>query len=95
MTIRTSITLLASAWLAAAGPVLAEEAAAPHAMDIHAPDETEGLTIGDLSGGVGADSALGGGGGNVIQIMQIQPSAGVGNGVSTSSSAPRFVSGSH
>jgi hypothetical protein len=91
MNIRTHTAALIGAMLAVTVPCLAQEAVAPHTLDIQAPDETSGLVIGDLSGGVGHDSA-GGDGGGVVQIVQAQPS---GNGVSTSASAPRFVSGSH
>jgi hypothetical protein len=91
MTIRI-VSLIGALLLASpVGACLADEAAAPHAPDIQAPGETEGLVIGDLSGGVGQDSA--GGGGGVMQIVQAQPS--LSNSVSTSTSAPRFVSGSH
>jgi hypothetical protein len=90
MTIR--IASLTGALLAAlAAPCFAEEiAVSPHSLDFDKAVEPEGIVIQDLSGGVGSQDS-GGGGGNIIQIMQIQP--GVGNGVSTSASAPRYVSG--
>jgi hypothetical protein len=61
---------------------------APHTLELEKSIEPDGLVIQDLSGGVGSQDATGGGG--VLQIMQIQPSTS--NGVSTSSSAPRYVS---
>jgi hypothetical protein len=88
MTIRTvSFTGILLAGLAA--PCLAQEATLPpHSLDFDKSVEPESIVIQDLSGGVGSQD--GGGGGNVIQIMQIQPNGSV-NGVSTSSSATRYV----
>jgi hypothetical protein len=84
MTIRTvSFTGILLAGLAA--PCLAQEATLPpHSLDFDKSVEPESIVIQDLSGGVGSQD--GGGGGNVIQIMQIQPNGSV-NGVSTSASA--------
>jgi hypothetical protein len=88
MTIRTvSFTGILLAGLAA--PCLAQEATLPpHSLDFDKSVEPESIVIQDLSGGVGSQDG-GSGGGNVIQIMQIQPSGT--NGVSSSSSAPRYV----
>jgi hypothetical protein len=89
MTIRTvSITGVLLAGLAA--PCLAQEATLPpHSLDFDKAVEPESIVIQDLSGGVGSQDGGSGGGGNVIQIMQIQPSGT--NGVSSSSSAPRYT----
>jgi hypothetical protein len=91
MTIRTKIVPLIGALLAVsvAGPCLADAELAPHTLELEKSIEPDGLVIQDLSGGVGSQDATSGGGG-VLQIMQIQPSTG--NGASTSSSAPRYVS---
>lgn len=88
MTIRTvSFTGILLAGLAA--PCLAQEATLPpHSLDFDKSVEPESIVIQDLSGGVGSQD--GGGGGNVIQIMQINPT-GSTNGVSTSSSATRYT----
>ena len=88
MTIR--IVSLTGAFLAAlAAPCFAQEiAVTPHSLDFDKAVEPEGIVIQDLSGGVGSQDSSGGG--SVIQIMQIQP--GTGNGVSSSASAPRYVS---
>lgn len=89
MTIRTlSLTGLLLAGIAA--PCLAEEAIlAPHELNLDRNIEPESIVIQDLSGGVGSQDN-GGSAGNVIQIMQINPN-GSTNGVSTSSSATRYV----
>ena len=89
MNIRTiSLTGLLLAGLVA--PALAQEATLPpHSLDFDKSVEPESLVIQDLSGGVGSQDGGSGGGGNVIQIMQIAPNTA--NGVSTSSSAPRYV----
>ena len=89
MTIRTvSFTGILLAGLAA--PVLAQEATLPpHSLDFDKAVEPESIVFQDLSGGVGSQDGGSGGGGNVIQIMQIQPSGT--NGVSSSSSAPRYT----
>jgi len=88
MTIRTvSFTGILLAGLAA--PCLAQEATLPpHSLDFDRSVEPESIVIQDLSGGVGSQD--GGGSGNVIQIMQINPT-GSTNGVSTSSSATRYI----
>lgn len=89
MTIRTvSFTGILLAGLAA--PCLAQEATLPpHSLDFEKSVEPESIVIQDLSGGVGSQDG-GSGGGNVIQIMQINPT-GSTNGVSTSSSATRYT----
>ena len=85
MTIR--IVSLTGALLAAlAAPGGAQEAVSPHSLDFDRSIETDSITIQDLSGGVGSQDSSGGG--SVIQIMQVQPNAGIG--VSTSASAPRY-----
>ncbi len=88
MTIRTvSLTGILLAGLAT--PCLAQEATLPpHSLDFDKSVEPESIVIQDLSGGVGSQD--GGSGGNVIQIMQIQPNGSV-NGVSTSASATRYT----
>jgi len=90
MTIRTvSFTGILLAGLSA--PCLAQEATLPpHSLDFDKSVEPESIVIQDLSGGVGSQDGGSGGGGNVIQIMQINPT-GSTNGVSTSSSATRYV----
>jgi len=88
MTIRTvSFTGILLAGLAT--HCLAQEATLPpHSLDFDKSVEPDSIVIQDLSGGVGSQD--GGSGGNVIQIMQIQPNGSV-NGVSTSASAPRYT----
>ena len=90
MTIRTvSLTGILLACLAT--PCLAQEATLPpHSLDFDKSVEPESIVIQDLSGGVGSQDGGSGGGGNVIQIMQIQPN-GSTNGASSSSSAPRYT----
>ena len=70
-----------------AAPSIAQESVAPHSLDFDSAIEPEGIVIQDLSGGVGSQDT-GGGGGSMIQILQLQP--GTTNGVSTSTSAPRY-----
>jgi len=90
MTIRT-ITLTGALLVAALAPTLAQEATLPpHSLDFDKAVEPESIVIQDLSGGVGSQDGGSGGGGNVIQIMQIQPN-GSTNGASSSSSAPRYT----
>ena len=88
MTIRI-ITLTGALLAAAFAPSLAQEAAlAPHELNFDRQVEPDNIVIQDLSGGVGSQDS-GGNAGNVIQIMQISPSST--GGVSTSTSAPRYV----
>ena len=90
MTIRIA-SLIGALLAALAAPCFAEEiAVSPHSLDFDSAIEPEGIVIQDLSGGVGGQDSSGDAG-NVIQIMQIQPSGT--NSVSTSASAPHYVAG--
>ena len=88
MTIRIVPLIGAVMAALAASPCHAQESIAPHSLEFDKTIEPEGIVVQDLTGGVGAGESNDGGGGSMIQIMQVQPNSG--NGVSTSVSAQRF-----
>lgn len=87
---KTSLIIASALALLGARPAFAVELDTMTTMvmnldtkDIDAP-EAEGITIGDLSGGVGASASDDGGGPIVMQFVQ-QPAAGASTGTAAGS----------